>query len=96
MSGMRYWKFLLVDALAATLSVAVLVYVGFHFGNAIPRVLAEMREIRHLLAILVLLLAVLIAAFALRRRQIRAPEAERAARRIEREVEAERLEHRRA
>ncbi len=71
MTGLRFWKFALADSLSAMVTVPLSVWIGFHFGSQLPRVLGVLKRVHHATALILLAIAVVVAAVVLARRRAR-------------------------
>jgi membrane protein DedA with SNARE-associated domain len=58
--GMRYGRFLLLDALGVTISVPLSVYLGKIFGGEVDRLKDRVHDLHHVLAFLVLSMALIL------------------------------------
>lgn len=57
MSKMSYLRFLLIDGLAALLSVPLFVFLGYHFAGNIGNILGALERIKHILGPILLVVA---------------------------------------
>ncbi len=65
--GFEYWKFILYDGLAALISVPVIVYVGYFFGENIDYIVKEMRRVEITLSIVGGILLLILIYYSIRR-----------------------------
>lgn len=63
--------FLLVNGLAACLSVPTLIFLGWYFGHNLDRLQSEVRQASHLLALVVIVLSIAAVGYYIHRRQRR-------------------------
>jgi membrane protein DedA with SNARE-associated domain len=74
LSKMSYFRFLLIDGLAAAVSVPAFILLGWHFADKIYWLLAKIDQIKHwLLPPLLLGIAIALTVYLLRRRRQSAP-----------------------
>jgi membrane protein DedA with SNARE-associated domain len=73
-SRMSYWRFLLIDGLAALLSVPLFVFIGYHFAGELNMVFAKIEQIKHILGPILVVVGIGAAAlyFVRRRRKLAA------------------------
>jgi len=87
--GVRYTYFLLLDGLAAMLSVPALVVSSWYFGAELDRVIRTARQAENALVVAIVVIVIYVLARAwLRRRKLRAEEAEMAAKAAALDAEA--------
>lgn len=74
LSRMSYFRFLLIDGLAALVSVPFFVWLGFHFAEDINRVFKAIERVKEfLLPIIVVVAAGAVLLYMVRRRRVAAP-----------------------
>jgi len=70
MSKMSYARFLLVDGLAAALSVPLFIYIGYHFAQNVDSVMSLIARIKHvLLPVALAAIVIAVVLYILRRRR---------------------------
>lgn len=68
MSQMKYWRFIIIDGIAAAISVPVFVLLGHHFADEIDQFLQFIGKLKHIvLPIFVAFLAIVICIYLVRR-----------------------------
>lgn len=69
MSGMKYWRFIIIDGLAAAISVPVFVFIGYHFAATINVLFEQLKHLKQIfLPIGIALAVVALAVYWIRRR----------------------------
>jgi membrane protein DedA with SNARE-associated domain len=69
-SRMSYLRFLLIDGMAAFMSVPLFVLIGYHFASELNLVFAKIEHIKHILAPILLVVGIgLVAIYIVRRRR---------------------------
>lgn len=71
MTRLAYWKFALTDALSALVTVPLMVWLGFRFGDMLPKLLGRIRQVHHWVAVALVAAGVIFAVAVVLRRRAR-------------------------